>query len=217
MKTKWNDKKTEKSVVSPVTLIISAFSPVNDVRLTLTPELDVINPNTSLMLIDLGAGKNRLGGSAFYQVYNQLGNETPDISSAILKEFFIAISNLKLEKKILAYHDRSDGGLFVTLVEMMFATNCSFNINLDDSNHTIHSILFNEEIGAVIQIKNSDISYIQNIFDELNISAYIIGNPVINSKNIELKITTKNDEVFLTSRIELEKLWSNTSFNIQKI
>ena len=130
MKTLWIEKGVKKSVISPVSLVISAFAPVRDIRKTVTPVLHNIN-DTVLVLIDLGFEKNRLGGSCFAQVYNQVGDETPDIEASVLKKFFKAIQILIKENKILAYHDRSDGGLFITLCEMMFASRCGLNINFD--------------------------------------------------------------------------------------
>ena len=117
MKTVWNDKGEQKSVVSPLSLIISAFAPVADVRKTVTPDLKPIE-NSVLLLVDLGFGKSRMGGSALGQVWNDLGGEAPDIDADTLIVFYEIMQQLVAEDKLLAYHDRSDGGLFVTLAEM---------------------------------------------------------------------------------------------------
>ena len=131
MKTQWNEEGEDKSVTAPLSLIMTAFAPVLDVRNTLTPQLLTDKGDTSLVLIDLGAGQNRLGGSALAQVYKQLGDVTPDLDNpALLKGFFTAIQALLSDAKLLAYHDRSDGGLFTTVTEMAFAGNTGVDIEL---------------------------------------------------------------------------------------
>jgi len=129
MKTKWVGEGDEnKSVVSPLSLVVSGFAPVSDVCRTLTPQL--CNVDASLILIDLGEGKNRLGGSCLAQVYGQVGDEAPDAPSVeMMKAFFAITQQLNREGKLLAYHDRSDGGLFVTLVEMAFAGRMGLEID----------------------------------------------------------------------------------------
>jgi phosphoribosylformylglycinamidine synthase len=202
MKTKWDDK----SVTSPVSLIITGFSPVQDVRKTLTPELSK-QKETSLILIDLG--KNRLGGSALAQVYGQTGNETPDADPQAIKEFFDKLNGLKKQGKILAYHDRSDGGLLATLVEMAFASRCGLNIELDTLSGTSLEKLFNEELGAVIQVNQVDALAIAT---ELN--GQIIGQPTI-GQIISIKDDKK--EIYQNTRAQLEEWWSDTSYQLQKL
>ena len=217
MKTLWEENKVKKSVTSPVSLIISAFSPVQDIRNTITPELYKSN-NTVLILIDLGFGKNRLGGSCFSQVYNQLGKTSPDIKPQILKNFFDFIQNLIRKNKILAYHDRSDGGLFVTLCEIMFTARCGVTINFKKNiGNDIHGILFSEELGAVIQVYKSDVEDIISILNKLKLSAHIIGYPIWIDSTRYLKIIYNNKEIFSQSREYLQTLWSKTSYQIQKI
>ena len=132
MRTTWSDDGAAKSVTSPVSLIISAFAPVYDVRRSLTPQLQLDKGDTSLILIDLGRGKNRLGASAFAQVMQRIGDEVPDLDQPEdLKAFFAAIQTLNREDKLLAYHDRSDGGLYATLCEMAFAGRAGLSVNLD--------------------------------------------------------------------------------------
>ncbi|KAK0348985.1 hypothetical protein LTR94_034977, partial [Friedmanniomyces endolithicus] len=122
MRTTWNDEGQNKAVISPVSLIVSSFAPVTDVRRSLTPQLRTDSGETSLILVDLGRGKNRLGASILAQVTQQLGDSVPDVDSPQdLKAFFVAIQQLNKDGKLLAYHDRSDGGLFATLTEMAFA------------------------------------------------------------------------------------------------
>jgi len=136
MKTVWQDGGDKKEVTAPLSLIISAFAPCSDARKTLTPELRRDAGETDLILIDLGRGRNRLGGSALAQVYGQIGNAAPDVlGAAQLKAFFQTVQRLNRDNKILAYHDRSDGGLFVTVCEMMFASHTGVTAG---SGRTVH-------------------------------------------------------------------------------
>src|ERR1039457_7065677 len=155
MKTKWVGEGGEtKTVVSPLSLVVSGFAPVSDVRRTLTPQL--CEGDASLILIDLGQGKNRLGGSCLAQVYGQVGDEAPDAPAAeVMKAFFAAMQHLNREGKLLAYHDRSDGGLFVTLVEMAFAGRMGLEIDLPVAGL---AELFSEELGAVVQVAAQNIA-----------------------------------------------------------
>ena len=160
MKTRWQDEQGEKSVTSPLSLIVSGFAPVTDIRKTLTPQLRLDKGETDLILIDLGRGQNRLGGSILAQVHGQLGREVPDVDDAEdLKAFFAVIQGLNADGKLLAYHDRSDGGLLATAVEMAFAGHCGLNLNLDalaDDAAEAAAVLFNEELGALIQVHQDD-------------------------------------------------------------
>src|SRR4030066_87760 len=152
MKTVWEEGGEQRSVTAPVSLIISAFAPVLDVRKTLTPQLRTDQGETDLILIDLGKGKNRLGGSVLSQVYKQVGRETPDVDDPrVLKLFFAVIQALNELGFVLAYHDRSDGGLFTTVCEMAFAGHCGVHIDISDLGDAT-AALFNEELGAVLQV-----------------------------------------------------------------
>jgi len=218
MRTKWDEEDTSKSVTSPVSLIISAFSPVWDVHRTLTPQLSA-KERTVLLLIDLGQGKNRLGGSALAQVYNKTGNETPDIDAEVLKGFFKAITKLKQENKILAYHDRSDGGLLATISEMAFASRCGLEINLRNlMGKDTTEKLFNEELGAVIQINIDDYVDVQKLFTKHigKNSCHVIGKST-EVQDIVIKDGDDDKEVFRSTRAELETWWSDTSYQIQKL
>ena len=210
MRTKWQEDGSEKSVVSPVSLIISGFSPVKDVEQTLTPQL-TLNEDTSLILIDLsGNGKARLGGSALAQVYNQLGNETPDADANVLKKFFTNLSSLKQSDTILAYHDRSDGGLLTTVLEMAFASHCGLELDLSSLSGGTLEKLFNEELGAVIQVKESEIKSVTKLFGA---QAHVIGTPTV-VQEIHISDGVK---VYQNSRSQLEQWWSDTSYRIQKL
>lgn len=214
MRTKWQDNDKDKSVVSPLSLIISSFSPVEDVAKTLTPEL-VTDIDTRLLCIDLSLGKQRLGGSALCQVQNIVGGETPDIDPAVLKKFFETMSQLKKEKRILAYHDRSDGGMLTTLLEMAFAARTGLSIDLQTLPGSAEEQLFNEELGAIIQVKATDSESICNFLaDALGAAVYDIGSPQASE---EIIIKNKTNIVYSASRSTLEKLWARTSFEVQRL
>jgi phosphoribosylformylglycinamidine synthase len=210
MRTKWREKGEAKSVVSPLSLIASGFAPVSDVRKTLTPQLqDVEN---ALILIDLGEGQNRLGASCLAQVYSQVGDVCADAPEAkTLKVFFEAIQTLNGERKILAYHDRSDGGLFVTLVEMAFAGRMGLAIDLPAVNL---ETLFSEELGAVIQVKKSDAAALVEFLQETGLAAAVIGEGVPGDA---IEFRQNGESVYLNTRTALQMMWAETSFHIQSL
>ena len=213
MQTSWNDNDL-KTVTSPLSLIVSAFSETYDVNKTLTPQLN-LEKTSSLILIDLGNNKNRMGGSCFNSVNNIDGGVTPDLDDpGLIKNFFDGIQNLNKKNKILAYHDRSDGGLITTVLEMAFAGHCGIdlNLNLEDE---IFKFLFNEELGAVIQILDDDVIEILKYFnDELGIAAQVIGAP--NNKQ-SIKIYNESNLILESSRGKLQQNWAETSYKIQSI
>ena len=213
MKTSWKEANDKKSVISPLSLIITAFSPVNDVRRTLTPQIIIDVENTSLLYIDLGQHKNRMGGSILAQTYNSIGENPPDIDDAILlKNFFTVIQDLNREDLLLSYHDRSDGGLFTTLVEMAFAGNTGIDITLGESKNSAIEILFNEELGAVIQVPNQEIFYITSCFAKINIPVTEIGKLNVSK---QIKINHKTEIIYSEDLFKLKRDWSETSFQIQ--
>jgi phosphoribosylformylglycinamidine synthase len=211
MRTKWQDGGTDKSITSPVSLVITSFAPAGNAQKTLTPQLDLATETqTALILIDLSDGKTRLGGSALAQVYNQLGNETPDAEPAVLKQFFKTLTKLKGQGKILAYHDRSDGGLLTTVLEMAFAARCGLELDLTNLPGTSLEKLFNEELGAVIQVNKTDVEI---VLKALGKQASIIGQP---TKVQEIHITD-GQKIYQNSRAQLERWWSDTSYQLQKL
>ncbi|MBC7501521.1 MAG: phosphoribosylformylglycinamidine synthase [Herminiimonas sp.] len=241
MRTTWNDEGQDKSVTSPVSLIISAFAPVHDVRRSLTPQLRTDAGDTVLIVIDLGRGRNRMGASAFAQVMQQVGNETPDVDSANdLKGFFAAIQQLNNEGKLLAYHDRSDGGLFVTLCEMAFAGHCGMSVNLDmltmESEHAADwgdaknwttqvaerrneltlRALFSEELGAVVQVRAEQKSDVMTVLRAYNLGAasHIIGK--LNGRDV-IEFTRDAKIIYGQPRIDLQRIWSETSWRIARL
>lgn len=216
MKTAWLDNKEEKAVVSPVSLIVSAFAPVFDARKTLTPTLNRNLKESGLIYIDLGLGKNRLGGSSFNLVFNEVGDIPPNLEDAkTLKTFFHMIQTLKDENMIEAYHDRSDGGLLSTLTEMAFAGRCGLDIDLTGCGPDIKAILFNEELGVVIQIKKENIS---NVLTKINATlsqnAFLIGS--VNSDQI-IQIKHQNKTIFEDTRSSLQSVWTETSYKMQSM
>lgn len=239
MKTVWDEAGKAKQVVAPLSLVISAFAPVTDVRKTLTPELQT-NVDSDLILIDLGDGKCRLGGSALAQVYKQVGNSAPDIVNVPhLKSFFSTVQQLNAEGKLLAYHDRSDGGLFATIAEMMFASHVGITLEVDElcierrrrqrqqneftaedvvreANARVMGVLFNEELGAVLQVKRSDTAAVIAAFANVDIRSelHVIGSTNHDDK---LKIKARNRLVLEESRVDLHKAWSETSWRIQRL
>ncbi|XXQ67336.1 phosphoribosylformylglycinamidine synthase [Neisseriaceae bacterium B1] len=219
MKTVWTENGEQKAVVSPLSLIISAFAPVQDVRKTVTPDLKPIE-NSVLLLIDLGLGKARMGGSALGQVWNDLGGDAPDIDAGCLKKFYDLTQQLVNENKLLAYHDRSDGGLFAALAEMAFAGRCGFAVDLEEdfamerlvNNLNDAHILFNEELGAVVQIRQEDLQYIQALFENCDFAEalYQLGEVLPESENMAF-----GEHVF--NVVEMQKVWQETSYQIQKL
>lgn len=241
MKTVWQDGEEKKSVVSPLSLIISAFAPVQDVRKTVTPELKNVEDSV-LLFVDLGFGKARMGGSAFGQVYNNMTGDAPDLDdTGRLKAFYNVIQQLVAEDKLLAYHDRSDGGLFATLAEMAFAGRGGISADIDclmdkflpihypdfqgdpaedlsDElyNHAAIKILFNEELGAVIQIRQQDRDYVDAAFEAAGLTGAVsrIGSPDFDNESISFF----GYGYFLEqNRADLQRAWQETSHAIQRL
>ncbi|RKZ42609.1 MAG: phosphoribosylformylglycinamidine synthase [Gammaproteobacteria bacterium] len=211
MHTQWDDK----SVTAPLSLIISAFARVSDIRRSLTPQLQ--GGDTVLLLIDLGKGQNRLGGSALAQVYNQLGEIPPDVDHPQdLKDFFNTIQTLNQQGKLLAYHDRSDGGLFTTLCEMAFAGHTGLDIHLDNLDSDNFSSLFNEELGAVIQIKKAELAEVQNSFArQTNFSQHVHILGTLNQSDT-LNFYQNQKLILSLERATLQRAWTETSYRLQK-
>jgi phosphoribosylformylglycinamidine synthase len=215
MKTTWRDKGAERTVLAPVSLIVSAFAPVEDARKTLTPELALSQP-TRLLLIDLGAGRNRLGASCWAQVQMQSGGDPPDLDDPkLLSVFFEALHELKDRGMVLAYHDRSDGGLLVTVLEMAFAAHCGLRIDLGAVVDTI-AACFSEELGAVIQVPLAGLADVQGIFERHGLGAMIreIGEP---TSGADVQVSANGAVIYSASRIALHRRWSEVSFRMQEL
>ncbi len=216
MRTAWKDGDKDKAVTAPLSLVISAFAPVVDVRQTLTPQLRTDKGATDLILVDLGNGKNRLGGSILAQVYNQMGDAAADLDSgAQLKGFFNAMQASLAANDIIAYHDRSDGGLFATIAEMAFAGHTGVDINLDGLGEDALAVLFSEEAGAVLQVARDKSAVVQARFTAAGIShVRVIGQ--LNDEDT-LRISASGTVIFDQARAALQSLWAETSYRIQAL
>jgi phosphoribosylformylglycinamidine synthase len=216
MQMSWRGGAEEKRVLSPMSVVMSGFAPVSDVRRTLTPEVKA--GETALVLIDLGEAKDRLGGSALAQVFERDGGECPDAPKPeVLRTFFDVVQKLNADGKLLAYHDRSDGGLFVTLMEMAFAGRCGLHIAYHGDGLRR---LFSEELGAVIQIRKQDIAEVRKVLADAGLCAPYVadtipGNDIVISHTNNLM--QDYEEVYRTTRTALHKIWSETSFHIASL
>ena len=212
MKSTWNENGKERSVTAPLSLIISAFSKIPDARLQITPLLDT-KIDSELFLIDLGLGKNRMGGSCLAQVYNQVGRTSPDLDDPILfAKFFSLINKFNKEKLISAYHDRSDGGVISTLFEMAFASHCGMEIH---GSNTINE-LFNEELGCIIQVPIINKSIVLKKLEDIGLKEFTRPIAKVNNTD-EILIYQENKLVFRDKRKNLHKEWSSTSYEISKL
>jgi phosphoribosylformylglycinamidine synthase len=235
MQTRWQGKE----IVSPLSLVVSAFAPVEDARHTLTPQLRTDAGDTELLLVDLGCGRNRLGGSILAQAYGMLGDTCPDVDDpALLKSFFAAIQDLR--PLILAYHDRSDGGLFATVCEMSFAAHCGVTVNVDAltfdaasddvdafkrntdeqlagrARELVLAALFSEELGAVIQIRTEDRARVMQRLREAGLAAHthVIGQ--LNNRD-EIRFTRNGQPVYLNKRDHTQRTWGETTYRMQAL
>ncbi len=218
MKTQWQDEDgTDKSVTSPLSLVITAFGRVQDVRKTLTPQLRTDKGETKLVLLDLGNKQNRLGASCLAQVYNQLGEQAPDLDSAdLLRGFFDSVQALIADDKILAYHDRSDGGLFTTIAEMAFAGKAGAKVQLDGLGADPLSVLFSEELGAVLQVKASDVDTVMATLQANGLAnnAHIIGDVIDQD---EITFSLNGETVLENTRTHFRTIWAETTFHMQSL
>lgn len=214
MKTTWQDAGKPKTVVSPVSLIVSAFAPVEDVRTVLTPALRLDVRPTCLWLIDLSGGHNRLGGSALAQVHGELGAVPPDLDDPQrLVRFAAALAELRAGGLILAYHDRSDGGLFATLVEMAFAGHCGLDIALPAARGPALAQLFSEELGVVVQVSAADEPRFLQILEQHGLECVYLGAPV---SELTVRMSV-GDSVLEEPWVELRRAWSETSWQMRRL
>ena len=207
MSTVWEDEKGKHNVTAPISVVISAFAPVADARITLTPVLQ--KKASRLLLVDLARGKNRMGASIAAQVFCELGNTAPDVDNAKeLRTFFETVQKLNKAQKILAYHDKSDGGLFVTALEMAFAGHTGVTLDVSALKGSLIEILFNEELGAVLQVADENVSAVKDAF-----AAAGLGDCVTD-------VGTLNDSYefivgdYKAGISELRSIWSDTTRRI---
>jgi len=217
MKTTWEENGEKKSVTAPLSLVISSFARVEDVRKTVTPQLRTDKGASRLLLIDLGERKNRLGATALAQVYKQLGDKPADVVNvAKLKNFFDAMQALVAERKLLAYHDRSDGGLITTLAEMAFAGNCGVDVDISALGDNDLAVLFNEELGAVIQVSENELSAVREVLkahDLLGLT-YELGSVTTEDR---FEITRGSKKLLSEKRSELRGIWAELTHQMQRL
>ncbi|MEL7184846.1 MAG: phosphoribosylformylglycinamidine synthase [Pseudomonadota bacterium] len=215
MRTRWNDGDGEHQVVAPVSLIVSAFAPVTDVTRHLTPQLRATNEPSYLLLFDLGRGENRMGGSCLMQSFRRTGGRTPDLDEPqLLSGFFSAIQEMNERGMLLAYHDRSDGGLFATLAEMVFASRLGVSVSLDGSRVDLLRQLFSEELGAVVQVEKSKLTQVQMMLDRHGVKAEAIGRVTDDAR---LVVQNDDDVVLDLDRATMQREWSEMSYRIQAL
>ncbi len=226
MKTTWTETPSpyegegggegaRKEVIAPLSLIVTAFAPCADARDTVTPQLGTYL-DTTLLLIDLGQGRNRMGGSALAQVYKQVGDVAPDVDDAkLLRSFFDLVQRLNSEGKLFSYHDRSDGGVFVSLCEMAFAAHVGLTINLDESHGDALRVLFNEELGAVIQVRNRDVQHVLELAHDAGLKS-VQKIAALNQTGM-IEIFRHGERLFSESGVNLQRVWSETSYRMQKL
>ncbi len=216
MKTAWQENGEERSVIAPVSLIVSAFAPVRDVRRTLTPLLRLDQGPTSLLLIDLGEGRNRLGASALAQVYEVQGGAPADMSNpGLLRQFAAALIALRERSLLLAYHDRADGGLAMTLAEMAFASHCGVEISLDPARGSALAQLFSEECGVVLQVLTAQL---HEVWQELGAHGLLECSRVIGRPLADLRLRFAiGAEALDEPWAELRRAWSETSWRMKRL
>lgn len=217
MKTVWQEDGEAREVIGPLSLIVSAFAPVSDARKTLTPMLRVDRGDTDLVFIDLAKGQQRMGGSCLAQAYKQVGDVAPDLDDPEqIKRLFAAIQSLNKAGMLLAYHDRSDGGLFTTVCEMAFAGHTGLELQLAKLGDDPISTLFNEELGVVIQVEHRRVDAVRDALRDIGLGehSHVIGRLLDDDK---ISIKQGRRLVYCRPRGELQVLWSETSYQMQRL
>jgi phosphoribosylformylglycinamidine synthase len=216
MRTTWREDGSDRAVTAPMSLIVSAFSPVLDISLSVTPQLFPVDDNC-LLLVDISAGQRRLGGSALAQVYGQLGDTVPDVEQPQrLADLFCLVQELLEAGQIMAYHDRSDGGLLATLAEMAFAGHCGWDVDLSYADNALLAELFNEEAGAVLQVSAAVADSVERRAAELSLEGCIhrLGRAVPGDR---LLLRGDQGVALDASRTALQQAWTETSHGIQAL
>ena len=214
MMTEWVDSDGENhQVFSPISLVASAFAPLDDVRKSLTPQLKKVN-HSKLFLVDLGAGKNRMGMSVLHQSYEYIGAPVPDVDDvSLLAGYFHAIGDLIDRNLLLAYHDRSDGGLLATLCEMAFAGRVGLDIDINGCNDPIQ-YFFNEELGAVLQIDSDYESHLVETFRQYGVESLVHLIGTISDED-DVRISINGELIYSDARINLHRIWSELTNQMQ--
>lgn len=214
MKTVWRNEAGEHAVTAPVSCLITAFAPVVDTAKTLTPVLDT-QSKANLYLLDLAAGKQRLGGSILSQVYQQMGNRVPDLDDPeLFRSGFLAIQACLKSALLIAYHDRSDGGVVSAVIEMAFASRCGLKLNLPGENPL--AAMFNEELGMVVQVSETNIAAVEAILGEHNLLSHWHNLGVVTSDQT-ISVNVNGSEVVNASRVALHRIWSETTYQMQTL
>ena len=217
MRTLWSQDGETRSVTAPLSVIISAFAPVSDIRATLTPQLQREPSPSELILIDLGRGQQRLGGSVLAQVYNQLGDSPPDLDRPVdVRALFASIQQLNAAGRLLAYHDRSDGGLWATLCEMAFAGHVGWDIALDALGDDPIAALFTEELGAVVQIRTADYEAVMAVLQAAGLAECSHRLGAVNHTQ-RLRIEYQEQVLLDEARSTLHQVWAETSYRMQAL
>ncbi|HUV22970.1 MAG TPA: phosphoribosylformylglycinamidine synthase [Gammaproteobacteria bacterium] len=217
MQTRWSDGVSDKSVTAPLSLIVSAFAPVTDAGQTLTPEIKRGDGESWLLLFDLGEGRNRLGASALTQVYAQTGRQGPDMDDVTLfKTAFETLQTMLTQQLLLAYHDRSDGGLVVSLCEMAFAGRSGMRCDISGLGDDALAALFAEELGVVVQVADSNLAAVEALIAQAGLESicHRIGQP---DNGERLCIEHAGSRVIDESIVDLQRAWSQTTFNMQAL
>ena len=212
MLTSWTDAGAKREVVAPVSVVVSAFAPVKDIRATLTPEL-VRDRDTVLIFVDLADGRARLGGSCLAQAYGAYGGEPPDVDAEALRRFFNAQRALREAGLALAYHDRSDGGLFVTLAEMAFAAHVGLTVTLPDGADAV-AYLFNEEVGAIFQVERAKVGVAEELLRRHGCASRVVAEP---RKDGAFIVRRGGEELYRATRVALHERWSELTYRMQAL
>jgi phosphoribosylformylglycinamidine synthase len=216
MRSRWRDGGGDRSVIAPLSLVVSAFAPVGDARRTLTPVLDRFASDSALLLVDLGAGRDRLGGSCLAQVFGRTGHTAPDIDDPRrLAGFFAAVRELADSGRVLAYHDRSDGGIAVTLLEMAFAGRAGFDVDLGATGNAI-AALFSEEAGAVLQVRGTDVASALEVLARHGLAGLSRRIGTV-SPGRHVRIAAGGRKLIDNDRVTLRASWSETSWHMQRL
>ena len=214
MRAVWEDADgAAHKVVAPLSLVVSAFAPVDDVRRHVTPDLKRVG-DTRLLLVDLGRGQNRLGGSCLAQVYNQIGSEAPDVDAGDVRGLYEAVQTLLSQDLVLAYHDRSDGGLFTAVAEMAFAGRCGVELTINALGDDLLAVLFCEEVGVVIQYRVEDEEAVYKVFEDQGIADLVhsVGQPV---DDLHLRVRIGADVVYTAPLLDLHAAWAELTYRMQ--
>ncbi|MGD8862460.1 MAG: phosphoribosylformylglycinamidine synthase, partial [Myxococcales bacterium] len=217
MRTVWEQDGESQSVTAPLSLIVSAFAPVVDAGRALTPELRRDAGDSRLLLVDLGRGRNRLGGSALAQVFGTVGEQPADLEAPQdLVGLFAAVQALGAEGKLLAYHDRSDGGLFVAALEMAFAGGCGVELEVHGLGAEPVAALFSEELGAVLQVRREELDAVRAAFAEQGLADALheVGAATADG---QVRVRRAGELLFEAPRAELRALWSDTTHRMQRL